>query len=79
MGEVSASAVLACAAAYDADVAVQVLFRMEQRDVSMHKSVYHHVLTALASAGDIQQAVMIWNHMDVCPTPSRTACVHPVR
>lgn len=75
MGPVSASALMACAAAYDADIAVQVLFRMEQRDVRMHKYAYHHVMTALASAGDIEQALMIWNHMDVCPAPSQTAYI----
>jgi pentatricopeptide repeat protein len=67
MGAVSASAVIACAAAYDAEEAVKVLFRMEERQIDMHKFVYHHVMTALASAGDIEQALMIWHHMDVRP------------
>jgi pentatricopeptide repeat protein len=80
MGSISASAVMACAAAYDADAAVQVLFRLEQRGVCLHKFAYHHVMTALASAGDIQQALMIWHHMDVCfpfhsiPFHCRTTC-----
>lgn len=78
MGKISASAVMTCAAAYDADIAVKVLFRMEERQILMHKYVYHHVMTALASAGDIEQALMIWNHMDVCPDPQMAACAYYV-
>lgn len=73
MGPISASAVIACAAAYDANVAVKLLFRMEERKISMHKYAYHHVMTALASVGDVEQAVMIWNHMDVCPMSHHVA------
>lgn len=63
IGQISGGAAIDCVVSYDPDVAFDMLERMQQLGVKLHRNTYHQVLRGLSENGNLQSGMHLFQIM----------------